>query len=199
MRKIIWFLLLGLAVALLAGGCASEQGSANTFPAKAGCRPEVKLSNQCNGKRSATAAESEPAPAGDRNSLRLKGQLLFFLRAIDLDHHGAVANLKAVDDHIRFTHTTPCPIRFEPKARSLISASRRLPVPEIRLNVSLSGTGVGPTTSGAASSAGTCRQRLFSRRSSGCGPALLPAIRCQAPFHPLHHGVEAVSVIGLQE
>ena len=32
MRKIILFLLLGLAVALLAGGCASDKGSREYIP-----------------------------------------------------------------------------------------------------------------------------------------------------------------------
>jgi len=36
MRKIILFLLLGLVVALLAGGCASDKGAANTFPQRLG-------------------------------------------------------------------------------------------------------------------------------------------------------------------
>ena len=34
MRKIILFLLLGLAVALLAGGCASDKGSREYIPGK---------------------------------------------------------------------------------------------------------------------------------------------------------------------
>ena len=86
------------------------KGAANTFPAKAGYRPDgsckvtLSASARDSGKRSATSAGSGRALAEDRNSLHLEGQLLFFLRAIDLDHHGAVANLKTVDEHIRFTH-----------------------------------------------------------------------------------------------